>query len=137
MRRKTLIALVALILSQGAFADTIKKCLINGKIVYSDNLCKEHGSEVDLLNATPPTAPDQQAALMRNAKAKKEKELKATERARIKARDANCEVPAKNVAAMYERAKRYPDNNNLLKQAIVAEENLKRRCPNHVVVNRF
>ena len=137
MKRKTLVALMALFISQGAFASPIKKCLINGKIVYSDNVCKEQGSEIDLLNATPPTLSDQRAAEMRNFQAKKAEEQKAAEKARIQARDANCEVPARNVAALYDRAKRHPANRHFLKDAIAAEENLKLQCPNHIIVNRF
>ncbi len=133
MKNIAIAFMLAAITSQTALAEPIKKCVIKGQVVYSDNLCEEQGTEIDTLNATPPTLADRQAAEMRSRNARREEAEKAAKIARTKARDANCDYTAKNVAQTVTMARRDPKNQQLQSAASYAVTRLNRDCPNHTI----
>lgn len=127
--------LVSATLCQTATADAVRKCLINGKTVYSDNLCK-NGAPIDTLNATPPSPADVSAARIRNARLKQELELKEAENSRVGTNGTNCIVLARSAEWSLAMSQKYPHDIYWRAKASADVGRLNQACPNKIVISR-
>ena len=120
-------------ISQTALADPIKKCVINGKTVYSDNICKDTGIVIDTTPASIPTAADKRAAELRLLNEKKKVEQKEYEEAQARKQNSKCQALSRDAEYNLAMSHKFPKELHWKLKAQQLLNRIDQECPNKLV----